>query len=49
MTGIGYMIPVVIASSLLQAVAKTVGMIIGIDVTAETLLKSSNIMIQMLA
>lgn len=49
MTGIGYMIPIVIASSLLQALAKTIGTIISIDVTAETMLKSANMLYRMLA
>lgn len=49
MTGIGYMIPIVVASSLLQAVAKTIGSVMGIDVGSEVLLESSNMFIQLLA
>lgn len=49
MTGIGYMIPIVIASALLRSVAQTVGLAIGVDIRLEEMLTNSNQLIQMLA
>ena len=49
MSGIGYMIPLIIGYTLIKGIGQTIGMALGIDVGSETLLSDSNMLYAFLA